>query len=94
VAAPVDRDAATKASIAREWVEAKVNKTFVEERSRKEVVLFPIRIDDTVISTKEPWAVKLRDQRNIGDFQRWRTPLEYQKSLDRLLRDLRASGAK
>jgi hypothetical protein len=51
VAAPVDRDAATKASIAREWVEAKVNKTFVEERSRKEVVLFPIRIDNTVIST-------------------------------------------
>jgi hypothetical protein len=64
-----------------------------EERSRKEVVLFPIRIDNTVISTGEPWAVKLRDQRNIGDFRRWKTPAEYQKSLDRLLRDLKASGA-
>jgi hypothetical protein len=63
-----------------------------DERSRK-VVLFPIRIDNAVISTAEPWAVKLRDQRNIGDFRQWEKPAEYQESLDRLLRDLRASGA-
>jgi uncharacterized protein YjbI with pentapeptide repeats len=84
----------SKASIASEWVEDEVNKAYAEERSRKEVVLFPIRIDDAMMSTAEPWAVKLRDQRNIGDFQRWEKPAEYQKSLDRLLRDLRASGAK
>jgi hypothetical protein len=40
------------------------------------------------------WAVKLRDQRNIGDFRQWKKPAEYQKGLDRLLRDLKASGAK
>jgi hypothetical protein len=45
-----------------------------------------------VITTPEPWAVKLRDQRNIGDFRQWKTPAEYQKSLDRLLRDLKAGG--
>jgi hypothetical protein len=45
-----------------------VNRAYAEERSRKGVVLFPIRIDDTVMSTTEAWAVKLRDQRNIGDF--------------------------
>jgi hypothetical protein len=56
-------------------------------------VLFPIRIDNTVISTVEPGAVKLRDQRNIGDFRQWRKPADYQKSLERLLRDLKASGA-
>jgi len=28
--------------------------------------------------------MKLRDQRNIGDFRRWKEPAEYQKSLDRL----------
>jgi hypothetical protein len=64
-----------------------VNKAYAEGRSRKETVLFPIRIDDTVISTDEPWAVELRGQRNIGDFRQWRKPAEYQKSLDRLLRD-------
>jgi hypothetical protein len=46
------------------------------------------------ISTDEPWAATLRDQRNIGDFRQWKKPREYQKSLDRLLRDLKASGAK
>lgn len=64
-----------------------MTKAYAEERSRKEVVLFPIRIDNTVKSTAEPWAVKLRDQRNIGDFRQWKKPAEYQKSLDRLLRD-------
>jgi uncharacterized protein YjbI with pentapeptide repeats len=82
----------SKASIESDWVEDEVNKAYAEERSRKEVVLFPIRIDNMVTSTAEPWAVKLRDQRNIGDFRQWKEPAEYQKSLERLLRDLRASG--
>jgi hypothetical protein len=82
----------SKASIASEWVEDEVNKAYAEERSRKETVLFPIRIDNTVISTDEPWAVKLRDQRNIGDFREWKDPAEYQKSLERLLRDLKTSA--
>jgi hypothetical protein len=46
------------------------------------------------MTTPEPWARKLRDQRNIGDFRQWRQPAEYQKSLDGLLRDLKASGTK
>jgi hypothetical protein len=27
-----------------------------------------IHIDDALMATPEPWARKLRDQRNIGDF--------------------------
>jgi hypothetical protein len=46
------------------------------------------------MSTAEPWAVKLRDQRNIGDFRRWRKVAEYQNSLEQLLGDLKASGAR
>jgi hypothetical protein len=84
----------SKASIASEWVEDEVNKAYAEERSRKEIVLFPICIDDAVMSTGEPWAVKLRDQRNIGNFRQWNEPAEYRKSLDRLLRDLKASATK
>jgi hypothetical protein len=81
----------SKASIASEWVEDEVNKAYAEERSRKEIVLFPVRIDDAVLTTDEPWAVKLRDQRNIGDFRQWEKSAEYRKSLERLLRDLKAS---
>jgi uncharacterized protein YjbI with pentapeptide repeats len=84
----------SKPSIASEWVEDEVNKAYAEERSSKEVVLFPIRINNAAITTAEPRAVKLRDQRNIGDFRQWKRPAQYQKSLDRLLRDLKASGEK
>jgi hypothetical protein len=84
----------SKSSLKRDWVEDEVNKAYAEERARKVSVLFPIRIDNDVMSTAEPWAVKLRDQRNMGDFRQWRKPSEYQTSLERLLRDLKESGAK
>ncbi len=76
-------------SIASDWVEDEVNKAFAEERDRKQLVLFPARIDDTVMETSEPWARKLRDQRNIGDFRKWKDHDAYQKGLERLLRDLK-----
>jgi hypothetical protein len=52
-------------------------------------VLFPVRIDDAVFTTNEAWALKLRDNRNIGDFRHWKDHDAYQKTLARLLRDLR-----
>jgi hypothetical protein len=54
-------------------------------------VLFPIRIDDTVMATTEPWASKLRE-RHIGNFRLWNEPTEYQKAFDRLLRDLKTGS--
>jgi hypothetical protein len=35
--------------------------------------------------------VKLRDQRNIGDFRRWKDHKAYQRAFDRVLRDLKAA---
>ena len=55
-------------------------------------MLFPIRLDDAVLTTGEAWAVKLRDSRNIGDFRRWKEHDAYQKALERLLRDLRVKA--
>ncbi len=78
-------------SIASDWVEDEVNKGFSEERTRKQLVLFPLRIDDSVMTTTEPWAVKLRDQRNIGDFRDWKNHDGYQKGFARLLRDLKVA---
>jgi hypothetical protein len=37
----------------------------------------------------EGWARLLRGERNIGDFTRWKEHDSYQKSFDRLMRDLR-----
>jgi TIR domain/Pentapeptide repeats (8 copies) len=83
----------SEASIASDWVEDEVTKGFAEERQRSETVLFPLRIDDAVLTTAEAWAVKLRDNRNIGDFRNWKDHDAYQKTLARLLRDLRVEPA-
>jgi hypothetical protein len=68
-------------------------KGFAEERQRGTTVLFPVRLDDAVFTTNEAWALKLRDNRNIGDFRHWKDHDAYQKTLARLLRDLRIDPA-
>ena len=78
----------SKNSIESDWVEDEVQKAFAEERHRKELVLFPVRIDDAVMETPEPWARKLRDQRNVGDFRRWKDHDAYTQSFERVVRDL------
>jgi uncharacterized protein YjbI with pentapeptide repeats len=78
----------SKNSIESDWVEDEVQKAFAEERDRKELVLFPVRIDDAVMETPEPWARKFRDQRHIGDFRRWKDHDAYKQSFERVVRDL------
>ena len=80
-------------SIKSDWVEDEVMTAFAEERKRKQIVLFPIRLDDAVTGTSEAWATKLRDSRNIGDFRRWKDHDAYQESFERVMRDLMASLA-
>src|SRR5262249_38880748 len=72
----------SKKSIKSDWVEDEVQKAFAEERDRKpkQLILFPVRIDDSIIKTREPWARKLRDQRNVGDFTRWKDHDAYKQS--------------
>jgi hypothetical protein len=50
----------------------------------------PIRIDDTVLKPDKAWAAQIADTRGIGDFRAWKDPGQYQKSFERLLRDLKA----
>jgi hypothetical protein len=78
----------SKNSIESDWVDDEVQKAFAEERDRKELVLFPVRIDDVVMETPEPWARKLRDQRNIGDFRRWNDHDAYKLSFECVVGDL------
>jgi hypothetical protein len=77
-------------SIKSDWVEDEVTTAFEEERKRGQPMLFPIRLDDTVMATDEAWAAKLR-ARNIGDFRNWKDHEKYMKSLERVLRDLSVS---
>lgn len=61
----------------------------MREPSEDRVVLFPIRIDDTVLQPTEGWAAQLRE-RHIGDFRSWKDDDAYWVAFQRLLRDLRA----
>lgn len=80
----------SKSAIKSDWVEDEITKAFAEERRREQPVLFPVRIDQTVMTTDEPWAVKLRDQRNIGDFRNWKDHDAYRQTFNQVLRDLKS----
>jgi hypothetical protein len=82
----------SEGAIANDWVEGEVTRALDEERERKRPLLFPIRLDDAVLETKEAWARLLRGQRNIGDFTRWKEHNAYSKALERLLRDLKVAA--
>jgi hypothetical protein len=75
-------------SINSDWVENEVTTAFEEELKRRCTMLFPIRIDDAVMDTKEAWAAQLR-ARNIGDFRQWKDHDGYRQSFERVLRDLK-----
>ncbi len=55
-----------------------MNKTFVAIQEGGCPIPDPHRQHgDIHLSTKEPWAVKVWDQRDTGDFRHWKKPVEY-----------------
>jgi len=79
----------SKDSVESSWVEKEVETAFEKEGTRNEMVLFPIRLDDTVMDIKIGWPGDIQRSRHIGDFKEWKDHDAYQKSFDRLLRDLK-----
>lgn len=80
-------------SIGSGWVEDEVEAAYEEEQRRGQTMLYPIRLDDTVMETTAAWAAKLRRNRNIGDFRQWKNHDRYREVFELVLRDL-AAGAK
>jgi hypothetical protein len=76
-------------SISSTWVENEVEAALQKEDQRQREVLFPVRLDDTVMQTSQAWAATLRRTRHIGDFTSWTEPQAYQSAFARLLRDLK-----
>jgi uncharacterized protein YjbI with pentapeptide repeats len=79
-------------SIRSSWVEEEVEAALEKERRQNKLILFPIRLDDAVMETDQAWAASLRRMRHIGDFRAWKDHDQYQKSFERLLRDLKAKS--
>jgi hypothetical protein len=79
----------SETSINSSWVEWEVKRALNKEQQQGSTVLFPVRLDDAVMETPYPWAAEVR-KRHICDFRRWTDRDSFQKSLDRLLRDLKS----
>ena len=77
-------------SVTSVWVKKEVETAFEKEQQQQRQILFPIRLDDTVMQTSQAWAADIRRMRHIGDFSNWKSHDDYQKALRRLLRDLKA----
>jgi hypothetical protein len=79
----------SEASVASDWVEDEVERALDLERQRKKSVLFPLRLDEAVMDSHTGWAGSIKRSRHIGDFTQWKEHDAYQKSFERLLRDLK-----
>lgn len=79
-------------SVQSPWVKSEVEAALERESRRKRTALFPIRIDDAVMRTRQGWAADVRRKRHIGDFRRWKDHDAYQQAFERLLRDLKPEG--
>jgi hypothetical protein len=81
-------------SVNSAWVEREVQAAFEKEQRQDSTVLFPMRLDDAVMDCPRAWAAEIRRTRHIGDFRKWKDHDSFQKSLDRLLRDLKSQDSK
>ncbi|NEQ50738.1 MAG: toll/interleukin-1 receptor domain-containing protein [Leptolyngbya sp. SIO3F4] len=82
----------SKNSVNSQWVEQEVETALEKERDHNnQVVLFPVRLDDAVMDSGDGWTRLIKNTRNIGNFCQWKNHDAYQKSLERLIRDLKAS---
>ncbi len=79
----------SKHSVNCMWMEEEAQTAFEVEGKRKETVLFPVRLDQSVMDADRPWAASIRGTRPICDFTGWEDPNVYQKALLELLENLR-----
>lgn len=72
-----------------DWVEHEIEAALEKEQREQREVLFPVRLDESVMQTTKAGAAKLRSTRHIGDFTNWTDPQVYLQAFERLLRDLK-----
>lgn len=79
-------------SVNSQWVQDEVESALERERRENRLVLFPIRIEDSVMETGQAWAKAIWLKHHIGDLTRWKDHDAYEQAFKRLLRDLKAEG--
>ena len=67
-----------------------VEAALYKEVTTGQEILFPIRLDDMVLSSETLWAKRLR-QRHIGNFTGWEDDTAYYQAFATLLRHLKVA---
>lgn len=80
-------------SVSSTWVEKEVETAMEREAELGRTMLFPVRLDNSVMEIKAGWPADIRRTRHIGDFLNWKDPTSYQKAFEGLLRDLEAEAS-
>ena len=76
-------------AVIREIERALQREDDLSKQGKSGEVLFPIRLDDYILDGWDHYLKADLVTKNVGDFRTWTTPISYQKSLQRLIRDLR-----
>lgn len=82
----------SESSTVSTWVKKEVETAFEKEAQQNKLVLFSVRLDDTVMHTPQAWAADIRRMRHLGDFTRWKNHDDYEKAFNRLLSDLKSEA--
>lgn len=84
----------SKHSIYSTWVAYEVERAVNKEQAGMQNVLYPVRLDKTILMCEMEWAQDIKQTRHIGNFEGWKTNHDaYQDSFKRLLRALQSKNA-
>lgn len=78
----------SKHAMRSHWVQQEVEAALYREVTTGDAILFPLRLDNTVLESKTLWAKRLRS-RHIADFTNWQDETAYQQAFASLLQHLK-----
>jgi len=73
------------------WVQQEVEVALYKEVTSGQEILFPIRLDNTVLESDAAWAKRLC-QREISDLTGWQDKTTYHQAFTTLLRHLKVAS--
>jgi TIR domain/Pentapeptide repeats (8 copies) len=75
-------------AVRSEWVRYEVETVFEREIMEQRDLLFPLRVDETVLQSTDDWATHICARRYVGDFAGWQDDASYQQRFAELLQHL------
>jgi len=83
----------SQASVNSAWVRREIDVALKKESEVKKTILFPVRIDDAVMTSPDDQPAALVRLKHIGDFTDWHVSDRYRRAFSRLVKDLTVSAA-